>query len=274
MKFSYCHHRHSKPDPNSPALDIKGLDVAYANDEKIALASINLSIPAGTSIALVGPNGAGKSTLFKAISGLLPIHSGNIKVFGHSLGACHHRVVYLPQRSEIDWQFPMSVLELVTTGRYVYLGWFASASQKDINIARHALDEMGVLDLADRQISKLSGGQQQRVLIARALAQQADLLLLDEPLNAVDVATRQIVAEVLGKIKAQGKTVFVVHYDLNTVDRYFDWVILLNTCLIAAGPVSNVFHADNVMRTYGKSTTLLDEAAKLSQSKSSGLPIK
>ena len=227
MNFSYCQHRHSKPDPNSPALEIKEMDIFYSDEDKIALSGINLNICAGASIALVGPNGAGKSTLFKAISGLLPIRSGSIRVFGHPLGACHHRVVYLPQRSEIDWQFPMSVLELVTTGRYVYLGWFATASHKDIEIARNSLHEMGILDLADRQISKLSGGQQQRVLIARALTQNADLLLLDEPLNAVDVATRQVVAEVLAKIKAQGKTVVVATHYYDQEEGRYDGAIYL-----------------------------------------------
>jgi len=187
MKFPYCQHRHSLPDPKAPALEIQGLDVSYSSGDKLALKGFDLSVSAGSALALVGPNGAGKSTLFKAICGLLPIRGGNIRVFGHSLGACHHRVVYLPQRSEIDWHFPISVLDLVVMGRYVYLGWFNKPQKKDIEIASQALQEMNVLDLADRQISQLSGGQQQRVLIARALAQNADLLLLDEPLNAVDV---------------------------------------------------------------------------------------
>ena len=221
MKFPYCHHRHISPNPNALALEIQGLGVSYSAEGKFALKSFDISVPVGVSMALVGPNGAGKSTLFKAICGLLPVRSGSIRVFGHPLGACHHRVVYLPQRSEIDWYFPISVLDLVLMGRYVYLGWFAWPHKQDIEIARDALKEMNVLDLADRQISKLSGGQQQRVLIARALAQNADLLLLDEPLNAVDVTTRQTVAEVLQKIKAQGKTVIVAtHYYSQEEGRY------------------------------------------------------
>jgi len=157
----------------------------------------------------------------------LPVRTGSIRVFGHPLGDCHHRVVYLPQRSEIDWQFPISVLDLVVMGRYVYLGWFSRPKKRDIEIARHALKEMNVSDLADRQISKLSGGQQQRVLIARALAQNADLLLLDEPLNAVDASTRQTVGEVLHKIKAQGKTVIVAtHYYDQEEGRYDNAIYL------------------------------------------------
>ncbi len=227
MKFSYCQHRHSKPNPKSPALEIKGLEIYYSQEEKSALKIDNILIPSGTTTALVGPNGAGKSTLFKAISGLLPVNAGTVRVFGHALGACHHRVVYLPQRSEIDWQFPISVLDLVSTGRYVYLGWLRLPGQKDISMAKEALKQMGVLDLADRQISKLSGGQQQRVLIARALTQNADLLLLDEPLNAVDVATRQIVKDVLAKIKAQGKTVIVATHYFDQEEGLYDGAIYL-----------------------------------------------
>lgn len=213
MRFPYCQHLHSSPDPKAPALEIQGLKVSYACDEKPALIDFDINVPAGSAMALVGPNGAGKSTLLKAICGLLPARKGHIRIFGHPLGACHHRVVYLPQRSEIDWHFPISVLDLVVMGRYVYLGWINRPGKQDLEIARQALKEMNVSDLGTRQISKLSGGQQQRVLIARAMAQNADLLLLDEPLNAVDAATRRSVEEVLHKIKAQGKTVMVAtHY--------------------------------------------------------------
>ncbi len=227
MILSYCQHRHSNPEPQALALEIKDLEVFYPGEEKQALYRFNVRIPVGASIALVGPNGAGKSTLFKAISGLLPTRSGVVRILGHPLGACHHRVVYLPQRSEIDWQFPMSVLDLVITGRYVYLGWFMRPSQKDKDIALDALKQLGVEDLADRQISKLSGGQQQRVLIARALAQNADVLLLDEPLNAVDVATRETVAGVLRRIKAQGKTVIVATHYFDEEEGRYDAAIYL-----------------------------------------------
>ncbi len=227
MKFPYCLHRHSAPDPKSPALEIQGLGVSYASEDKLALKDFDISVPAGSTLALVGPNGAGKSTLFKAICGLLPVRHGLIRVFGHPLGACHHRVVYLPQRSEIDWHFPISVLDIVVMGRYVYLGWFSRPTKRDLEIARHALKEMNVLDLAERQISKLSGGQQQRVLIARALAQNADLLLLDEPLNAVDVTTRQTVEQVLQKIKAQGKTVIVATHYYDQEEGRYDRAIYL-----------------------------------------------
>lgn len=227
MNLPYCRHRHSAPDPNAPALEVKDLSVFYPGADKFALQKFNISVPPGASMALVGPNGAGKSTLFKAIAGLLSVRSGVIRIFGRSLSACHHRVVYLPQRSEIDWQFPMNVLEMVITGRYVYLGWFLRPTKKDRDTALSALSQLGVADLADRQISKLSGGQQQRVLIARALAQGADLFLLDEPLNAVDAATRETVAGVLHNIKSQGKTVIVATHYFNQEEGRYDGAIYL-----------------------------------------------
>ena len=222
MIFSYCRHRHSNPDPKAPALEIKGLVAGYPGQERPALNGVDLSIPVGASLALVGANGAGKSTLFKVISGLLPARAGTVRMFGHGLGACHQRVVYLPQRSEIDWHFPMSVLDLVLTGRYVYLGWFARPRKQDVDIALGSLSQVGAADLRDKQIGKLSGGQQQRVLIARALAQNADLLLLDEPLNAIDAQTRGTVERVLEEIKSRGKTVLVAthHYCGQEEGRY------------------------------------------------------
>ncbi len=225
--FSYCHHRHSTPDPKSPALSVDNLSVYYTGEDEPALSDVHLTVPVGASMALVGANGAGKSTLFKAISGLLPIRSGIVRVFGHPLGACHHRVVYLPQRSDIDWHFPISVRDLVMTGRYVYLGWFKRPGVKDNDLAIAALDQLGVADLADRQINKLSGGQQQRVLIARALAQNADLLLLDEPLNAVDASTRATVAGVLADIKRKGKTVIVATHYYDQEEGKYDGAIYL-----------------------------------------------
>ena len=209
------------------ALDVKGLVAGYSGEDRPALNGVSLSVPVGASIALVGSNGAGKSTLFKAISGLLPVRDGQVRIFGHRLGACHQRVVYLPQRSDIDWHFPMSVLDLVLTGRYVYLGWLKRPGQLDVESARSALQQLDIADLAHRQINKLSGGQQQRVLIARALAQNADLLLLDEPLNAVDAETRNTVNKVLGAIKAKGKTVIVATHYFDQEEGRYDGAIYL-----------------------------------------------
>ena len=227
MILSYCRHNHSHPDAKAPALEVRDLTAGYAGEERPALKGINLSVPMGASVALVGANGAGKSTLFKAVSGLLPLRCGTVRVFGHHLGECHQRVVYLPQRSEIDWQFPISVLELVLTGRYVYAGWFLRTGRNDERLALEALAQLDAADLAGRQISKLSGGQQQRVLIARALAQNADLLLLDEPLNAVDANTRHTIAQVLDAIKKQGKTVIMATHYFDSQDKRYDGAIYL-----------------------------------------------
>ncbi len=225
--ISYCGHHHSTPNLNEAALSIHQLTASYGRDDDKALSNVCLTVPVGSTFALVGPNGAGKSTLFKVISGLLPATQGTVKVFGHPLGACHHRVVYLPQRSDIDWQFPINVSELVMTGRYVYLGWFSRPSIKDRQIVEESLEELGIRDLAMRQISQLSGGQQQRVLIARALAQNADLLLLDEPLNAVDASTRDIIARVLTDLKKAHKTVVMATHYYDPAEKYYDGVVYL-----------------------------------------------
>jgi manganese/zinc/iron transport system ATP- binding protein len=203
------------------------VSASYANDERLALKNITLSVPRGASLALVGPNGAGKSTLFKVASSLLKVSSGEVEIFGQPLGACHQHVVYLPQRSSIDWQFPISVLDLVLTGRYVYLGWFKNPTEEDYQKAWGALKQLQIEDLAHRQIEQLSGGQQQRVLIARALTQDADLLLLDEPLNAVDVQTRQIVKDVLSLLKSQGKTTLVATHYFKQEEGLYDWAVYL-----------------------------------------------
>jgi manganese/zinc/iron transport system ATP- binding protein len=181
----------------------------------------------GAQVALVGPNGAGKSTLLKAVAGLLPVREGTIAIYGNPVGACHHRVAYLPQRGEIDWRFPVSLRRLVLTGRYVHLGWFRRPGKADEAIAESMIAELGLSDLADRQIGQLSGGQQQRALLARALAQQADLLLLDEPLNAVDADTRAIISEVLKRLQAQGKTVVAATHDLGRLEADFDGAMYL-----------------------------------------------
>ncbi len=224
--WSYCGHQHSLPVAQAPALDMQGVWASY-QDGKPALKGVSASIPCGSCTALVGSNGAGKSTLLKVAANLLPIHEGQVRIFGHPLGVCHHRVVYLPQRSEIDWKFPITVEEFVLTGRYVYLGWFKRPGQEDRRRVNEALLKLDVADLSDRQISKLSGGQQQRVLIARALVQNADLLLLDEPLNAIDTATRQTVAQVLQSLKQEGKTVLMATHYYDAAESLFDGAMYL-----------------------------------------------
>lgn len=228
MILPYSNRRHRSPVPEAPALVVRQLQVEYPGTRRVALQDINLCIPVGAQVALVGANGAGKSTLLKAIAGLLPVRQGNIAIYGNPVGACHHRVAYLPQRGEIDWQFPISLRRLVLTGRYVHLGWFRRPSAQDIAIADARIAQMGLTPLVHRQIGQLSGGQQQRALLARALTQEADLLLLDEPLNAVDADTRILISEVLNRLRQQHKTVLTATHDLGRLESDFDAALYLS----------------------------------------------
>ena len=211
-----------------PAVEVIGVRAAYAGAPTLALQGVSVVVPVGASVALVGHNGSGKSTLLKAIAGLLPLAGGTIRIFGQLPGACHHRFAYLPQRGDVDWRFPINVRRLVLTGRYVHLGWLKRPRADDYAIADRALARLGIGALANRQIGQLSGGQQQRVLLARALAQEADLLLLDEPLNAVDAGTRDTVATVLQELKAQGKAMLVATHDLGRLEADFDGALYLH----------------------------------------------
>jgi manganese/zinc/iron transport system ATP- binding protein len=178
-------------------------------------------------VALVGANGSGKSTLLKAVAGLLRPQAGTIRIYGQPVGACRHRVAYLPQRSEVDWRFPVTVERLVLAGRYVHLGWLRRPGRADRELVARVLEQLGLSALAERQINELSGGQQQRALLARALVQEADLLLLDEPLSAVDAASRRIIAEVLDGLRRQGRTALVATHHLDRLEEEFDQVYTL-----------------------------------------------
>jgi len=226
--FPYCRRRHADPVASADALVVEGLTVRYSGASHPALNEVSLRVPSGRRVALVGPNGAGKSSLLKAIAGLLPPQAGDIRIYGNSVGACHHRVAFLPQRGEIDWRFPVSVERLVMTGRYVHLGWLRRPGASDYLVTRSMMQRLGLADLADRQIARLSGGQQQRVLLARALAQGASLLLLDEPLNAVDAETREIMGAVLSELQQQGTTILVATHDVGRLESDFDTVVYLN----------------------------------------------
>jgi ABC-type Mn2+/Zn2+ transport system ATPase subunit len=234
--LSYCGHRHSHVKDTAFAVETWDLSTGYPGESRIALKNINIRVPQGKCIALVGHNGAGKSTLLKVAAGLLPVRQGSINVFGSPIGHQHQRVVYLPQRSEIDWHFPMSVRKLVMTGRYVHLGWLRRPGENDQRIVEDAIDELAIGDLKDRQISQLSGGEQQRVLLARALAQDADLFLLDEPLNAVDAATRMIVAKVLTDLRKGGKTVVVATHFIDKLATEYDGAVYLSEGEQVAAP--------------------------------------
>lgn len=231
------------------AVEVTDLTVAYAN--KPVLWDVDLMLPGGTLMAIVGPNGAGKTTLIKAVLGLLSIAAGQVLVYGKPYADQRKLVAYVPQRGSVDWDFPTSVLDVVTMGRYGALGWFKRPTKQDQDLAMEALAKVGMDHLAHRQISQLSGGQQQRTFLARALVQDADVYFMDEPFQGVDATTERTIVALLQDLRAAGKTVLVVHHDLQTVPEYFDWVMLLNVRRIAAGPVDQVFTEENLRKTYG-----------------------
>ena len=243
-----------------PPLEVHDMTVAY--HRKPVLWDVDLTVPEGRLIAVVGPNGAGKSTLIKAILGIIPRASGRVEIYGQPYEKQRAIVGYVPQRESVDWDFPVSVMDVVLMGRYGRLGLIKRPTRADRDIARACLDKVKMLPYANRQISNLSGGQQQRVFLARALAQQAPLYLMDEPFAGVDATTEKAIVDVLRDLRAAGKTVIAVHHDLQTVPEYFDHVVLLNMRLVAAGPVGTVFTQTNLQRTYGGRLTLLDEAAE------------
>jgi manganese/zinc/iron transport system ATP- binding protein len=245
--------------PDSP-LSIHDMTVAY--HRRPVLWDVDLDVPPGKLVGIVGPNGAGKSTLIKAVMDLIPRASGRVRVFGKPYRQQRHRVGYVPQRESVDWDFPVSALDVVTMGRYGRIGWFRPVLRRHREIARQALERVGIADLAHRQISQLSGGQQQRTFLARALVQEADLYLMDEPFAAVDAATEKAIVRLLQDLRTAGKTCLVVHHDLQTVPEYFDHLILLNMRVVAHGPTAEVFTQENLHKTYGGRLTLLSEAAE------------
>ncbi len=250
---SFSEHSASSP------LSVHDLTVAYYR--KPVIWDIDLEIPEGQLIGIVGPNGAGKSTLIKACLELIPRASGEILVYGKPYRKQRRRVGYVPQRESVDWDFPVSVLDVVTMGTYGGLGWFRPVNRRSRQLATQALERVNLADFAHRQISQLSGGQQQRTFLARALAQDAQLYLMDEPFAAVDASTEGAIVALLHELKARGRTCLVVHHDLATVLQYFDSVILLNMRVVAAGPTREVFTEENLRKTYGGSLTILSEAA-------------
>lgn len=231
------------------ALEVTDLTVAY--HEKPVLWDIDMHVPAGILMAIVGPNGAGKTTLIKTILGLVKPAAGQVAIYGQPYVAQRHLVGYVPQRGSVDWDFPTSVLDVVTMGRYGHLGWFKRPGSREREISLAALDKVGMRHFARRQISQLSGGQQQRVFLARALAQDAQIYFMDEPFQGVDATTERAIVLLLQELRHAGKTVIVVHHDLQTVPEYFDWVTLLNVRRIASGPVTDIFTEENLRLTYG-----------------------
>jgi len=254
----------SPPAQSAPAttVAVEVHDVTVAYQRKPVLWDVDVNIPAAKLTAIVGPNGAGKSTLLKAILGLVPLASGRVEIFGKPLRRARSLIGYVPQRETVDWDFPVSALDVVLMGRYGHLGWFARPKTSDRDLAMESLRKVAMVEFASRQISELSGGQQQRVFLARALAQQAELYFMDEPFAGVDAATEKAIVDVLRDLRSQGKTVVAVHHDLQTVPEYFDHVLLLNMRLVASGSIDECFTQANLQRTYGGRLTLLDEAAE------------
>jgi len=255
------------------AIEITDLTIAYK--EKPVLWDVDLEFPEGNLTAIVGPNGAGKTTLLKAILGLIPPSAGQVLVFGKPLRQQRRLVGYVPQRGSVDWDFPTSALDVVMMGRYGHLGWLRRPGKAERDLAMQALQSVGMQAFAGRQISQLSGGQQQRVFLARALAQDAAIYLMDEPFQGVDAVTERAILEMMRRLRDEGKTVIVVHHDLQSVPEYFDRAVLLNVRKIASGPVSEVFTDANLRAAYGDRVTRLGAGSmpRMETEVEAGLPV-
>jgi len=242
---------------STTVIEIEGLSVSYG--KKRVLSNIYLTAESGNIYGVIGPNGAGKSTLFKAILGLLEPNTGKVRINGKSIRSQRKTVVYVPQRSQVDWHFPATVQDIVLMGRYPHKKILDRLNEEDYDIAHQAMVKAGIENLKTRQIGALSGGQQQRVFIARALAQEADVFLLDEPFVGVDITTEERIISILKGLAEKGKTLLVVHHDLSTVPAYFDKVILINQRLIAYGDTETTFSEENIAATYGGQLPILHE---------------
>lgn len=229
-------------------IEVEDMTVAYG--EKPVLWDIDLKIPSGVLMAIVGPNGAGKSTLIKAMLNLIKPISGKVIFDGKNYSEQRKKIAYVPQRGSVDWDFPTTVLDVVLMGRYGHIGWFKKVGKKDVELAEKALEKVEMILFKDRQISELSGGQQQRVFLARALVQEAEIYFMDEPFQGIDAKTEKNIIDILKELRNKGKTVIVVHHDLQTVTEYFDWVCLLNTKVIEYGETKEIFTQENLKKTY------------------------
>jgi manganese/zinc/iron transport system ATP- binding protein len=251
------------------AVRVEKLSVHY--DKTPVLWEVDFSIPKGQIVGVIGPNGAGKSTLLKTLIGFLRPISGKCTFFGKPYKEVQKQIAYVPQRTAVDWDFPIQVLDVVAMGLYGKRGLFKWVRKQDRDEALAMLERVGMAPFAHRQISELSGGQQQRVFLARALLQGAEIFLMDEPFAGVDMATEKALMEIFVELKAEGKTLMVVHHDLTTVKNHFDWVILLNSCLIDSGPTAEVLTEDNLKKAYGGAAYLLSETKKLKRTKTTGV---
>jgi ABC-type Mn2+/Zn2+ transport system ATPase subunit len=250
-------------EKDSARLDLEGVTVSY--NGQAALQDVSFQVPHGAQVAVVGPNGAGKSSLFKALVGLLPLRSGQIHIHGQLLG--HHQdcVAYVPQREEVDWRFPVTVADVVMMGRFGRQGWLRGASQADRQVVVHCLEQMGISNLAGKAIGELSGGQQQRVFLARALAQEPHILLMDEPFTGVDVTTQESTLALLEQLREQGVTVMVSTHDLSLASKRFERVVLLKRRLIAYGTPEEVFTTQAIDQAFGGQAFFLEGAVVVDQ---------
>lgn len=238
-------------------IKINGLSVSY--DRKRVLSNIFLEIESGSIYGLIGPNGAGKSTLFKSILGIIDPNSGDISIKGQDISEVRKFIAYVPQKDDVDWDFPATVRDVVMMGRYPHKKLLQRLNKEDQDITNDAMEQLGILDLANRQIGELSGGQQQRVFIARSVCQEAEIFLMDEPFVGVDMTTEHKIIEIMRELAKEGKTIMVVHHDLSTADDYFDKVVLLNQRLIASGDTAKIFTRENIARTYAPQMKILQD---------------
>ncbi|MDN6161737.1 MAG: metal ABC transporter ATP-binding protein [Atopostipes sp.] len=242
----------------SQTIDVKNLSVSYSGKE--AIRDVNFSIDSGRLVGIIGPNGAGKSTLIKGMLDLVKRDSGEVRILGNKLNETREDIAYIPQRADIDWDFPILVKNTVLLGRYPRLDLFKRPNEEDRKIAMKALDKVGMSEFADNQIGQLSGGQQQRVFVARSLAQQADVYFLDEPFVGVDIQSEEIIIDILKELRNQGKTIFVIHHDLTKLEDYFDDILLINKELFGAGPVNEVVTADLMEKAFKAPLDVLESA--------------
>ena len=247
-------------------IEVHDLTVSY--DSKPVLWDIDFEIPEGKLVGIIGPNGAGKSTLLKSVMGLIKPDSGFVKIWDQEIDKSRKKIAYVPQRESVDWDFPVSVMDVCLMGRYPHKGIIQRLNKKDKEIAFDALKKVNMQDFSDRQISELSGGQQQRTFLARAICQDADLYILDEPFAGVDIATEKSIIDLLKELISNGKTILVVHHDLNSVKEYFDYLIMINTILVAHGKTTDVFNEENLSKTYGGKLSLLNKIQDLIESES------
>jgi ABC-type Mn2+/Zn2+ transport system ATPase subunit len=230
-------------------IEISNLSIAYSN--QLALENVSIRIPKGQIVGVIGPNGSGKTSLLKGMLELIPIQSGEILFFGKSLNSSRSKIAYVPQRESVDWNFPISVREIVEMGRFNPKKWWRKYDRTDEDIVQLSLEMVGLSDFHDRHIQALSGGQQQRVFLARALAQKADLIVLDEPFSGIDAPSQDAILQVLLELKSAGKSILMVHHDLSAVSRLFDSVILLKNKLVADGPVHDVLNKQLLSEAFG-----------------------